>query len=812
MKALDTRGLPEAGARPGGLEEHLNLKLELAAIIRAVMQLFHEAKDDRREHQARKLLSRLAEDQFNLAVVGQFKRGKSSLMNAVIGMDRLPTGVLPLTSVVTTVRYGDCECVRIQTRTSSLPHEVPLAELQDYVTERGNPGNRKRVVLAEVRLPAEVLRLGFHFIDTPGVGSAIAANTATTHGFLPEADAVVFVTGFESAMNEGELGFLRTVARHVHKIFFVVNKRDLVSAEESEAVLTSIRQTVSAQLGDADPRVFAVSARDGLEAKLTGNPDMLARSGLPEFESALTHFLTTERARVSLLRTSDRVAALLTPERVQSRASAIRASLSSETARSMQDEWQRRMKQIEMECLGTAEALCGRVQSELPSRLRDAIEEHCTELHDSLGAKVDDLLARQERFSGAQDLRDLAEHAQNVAGEHLYRWLDAHRPELLETLWSLAAESVERFERLYKDALGFAAELLELPQAATVNWGVSREEATLSWRAATPFEWRPRFAWELELSSAGWLRRRVRRDYHRTLEAAVGAYRDRVTQAVAEAGGEWAGRLGTEVQRALESLASQVAAAIEGRPPSVISRQVDEFLTRIDKLRQELADGGRGEAVAFAPVPTGEERAIRPCFVCERIAAELFDFFSKRQYELAMNEAQRRAHAANAGFCPLHTWQYERIASPHGVCLAYGPLLTGIARHLRSIAASGSSSRSMRDRIDDLYPSAQRCAACQRAAGAEKAAVEDLREDHAVGEFGLCLLHLGVVLGGETDIETARALILEQAAALDRTSQDMQTYALKHDAVRRELASDAEWMAYLSGLSLLVGLRRLTAA
>jgi GTP-binding protein EngB required for normal cell division len=812
MKALDTRGLPEAGARPGGLEQHLSLKLELAAIIRAVMQLFHEAKDDRREHQARKLLSRLAEDQFNLAVVGQFKRGKSSLMNAVIGMDRLPTGVLPLTSVVTTVRYGDRECVHVQTRGSSMPHEVPLSELQDYVTERGNPGNRKQVVLAEIRLPAEVLRLGFHFIDTPGVGSAIAANTATTHGFLPEADAVVFVTSFESAMNEGELGFLRTVARHVRKIFFVVNKRDLVSAEESAAVLTSIRETISAQLGDADPRVFAVSAREGLEAKLAGNPEVLARSGLPEFESALTQFLTTQSARVSLLRTSERIAALLTPERVESRASAVREGLSSEAVRTMRHEWEHRIKQIEAECLQTVEALRYHVRSELPARFRNAVEEHCAEVHDALRAQVDGLLARREGVSRAEDLRDLAGRADNITSEHLHRWLEAHRPEFVETLWSLAAEGADRFERLYRDALAFAAELLGLPQAATASWSISRDEAVFSWRAATPFEWRPRFAWELEVSSAEWLRRRVRRDYYRTLEAAAGAYRGRVTQAVAEAGCEWAVNLGSEAQSALESLAAQVAAAIEGRSPSVISRKAGELLTRLDKMRQELANGRRGAAAAPAPVPTGEQRAIRPCFVCERIAAEMFDFFSKRQYELAMNESQQRAHAGNGGFCSLHTWQYEHIASPHGVCLAYGPLLVGVARHLRSIATSASSPRSMLDRIDDLYPSTTRCPACRRAAEAEKMAVEDLRRDHAAGEFSLCLLHLGTMLGTESDVETARALILEQAGTLDRIAQDMQTYALKHDAVRRELASHAEWLAYLSGLSLLAGSRRLWAA
>jgi GTP-binding protein EngB required for normal cell division len=816
MSELDMNNLPRMEEQSGGLREYLTLKLDLAAVIRSAMQLFHKGKDDRRERQARRLLSRLAEDQFNLVVVGQFKRGKSSLMNAVIGMDRLPTGVLPLTSVVTTVRYGDREYVLVQRRGSSLPQEIPLARLEEYVTEKGNPGNCKQVVLAEVRLPSEVLRLGFHFIDTPGVGSAIAANTTTTHGFLPEADAVVFVTSFEATMNESELVFLRTVARHVRKIFFVVNKADLVSDEEREAVLASVRHMISAELGDADPRVFAVSARDGLEAKLVGNPAMLDRSGLPELESALTHFLTSERASVVLLRCIERTIALLTLERVESRASEVRADLSGEAARSMKREWERRMEQIETECLHVVEALQRRIRSELPSRFEHAIAEHCAEVRNSLAEQVDFLLARQDKLSIPQDLHKLADRAQDVVDERRHQWLSAHQEEFVEVLWTLSAEGVSQLERLHSEALEFAAGFFRLPPPAA-RWTISKDEAMFSWRVATPFEWRPRLAWELDLLSAKWVRRRVQRDYGRTLEAAAIAYRDRVAQALAEAGNEWAGSWISEVQDALRNLGAQVSAVIEGQAASATSGEGGVLLSRLETMHEELTGKGHGEPAAPALLLAGERRAIRRCFVCERTAAELFDFFSKRQYELSMNEAEQRAHAANGGFCSLHTWQYEHIASPQGVCLAYAPLLAATARRLRSIASSASSSRSMRDHIRALYPSADRCPACRRAAEAEQTAVEELRQVLVYGEdgeadTGLCVRHLAAVLNRETDLEIARNLVFEEARTLDRISEDMQTYSLKRDAVRRELVGDEEQKAYLFGLSLLAGHRRLSVA
>lgn len=476
------------------------------------------------------------------------------------------------------------------------------------------------------------------------------------------------------------------------------------------------------------------------------------------------------------------------------------------------------MQQIETECVRAVETLQRRVRSELPSRFEPAMAEHCAEVRDALAAQVDLLLAQSEKFLSAQDLSELADRGEKVAGEHLHTWLANHQAEFEEALWTLASDGVDQLARLYDEALEFGSELFGLPPPAA-RWSISKDEAEFSWRVAAPFEWRPRLGWELDVLPVRWVRRRARRGLGRTLEAAAAAYRDRVAQALAEAGSSWAGSLISEVQDALRSLGTQVGAVIEGQAASAISGKAGALLRRLEAMREELTgEGGHGKPTAPASLlPAGERRAVRRCFVCERIVAELFDFFSKRQYELSMNEAQQREHAGNGGFCSLHTWQYERIASPQGVCLAYAPLLADIAHHLRSIASSASSPRSMRDRIRDLYPSANRCPACRRATEAEKTAVEELRQVSASREGGeagggLCVRHLGTVLDRETDLETARNLVLEQANTLDRTSENMQTYSLKRDAVEWELVSDEERMAYLLGLSLLVGHRTLSAA
>jgi small GTP-binding protein len=255
MKAISEN--PRAGA----LEEYARLKLELASILRAILHIVERRTHELAIQECRRLLARLAEDRFNLAVLGQFSRGKSSLMNALLGAAKLPTGVLPLTSVITTVTYGENERVLLKRDGWTLPQEVRLDQLAEFVTQQGNPGNEKRVTLAEIQLPNELLRLGVHFIDTPGVASAIAANTRTTREFLPEVDAAILVTSFDSPMTETELSFLREIREQVRKVFVVVNKLDLVSSIESGPALDSAREVVRATLQDSEIEVFAVSAR-----------------------------------------------------------------------------------------------------------------------------------------------------------------------------------------------------------------------------------------------------------------------------------------------------------------------------------------------------------------------------------------------------------------------------------------------------------------------------------------------------------------------------------------------------------------------
>ncbi len=290
------------------LRQYDRIKTALAEILRgAVMGREHEPGRD----EVRALFARLAEDRFNLVVVGRFSRGKTSLMNAMLGTERLPAGIVPVTSVITTVSYGTEERVVLHYRHTRLFLDIPIAALAEHITERGNPGNARRIRGAEVQLPAELLRRGFYFIDTPGLGSSILENTRTTEAFLPEADAFVLLTSYESPLTEDESRMLESIHRSGRRVFVVVNKQDCVDDAERAEVLAHLAARLAAIFGGRKQEIHSLSARVGLEARLRGDAAALAASGLPEFEAALLDFLLNEKRREFLLGMCGRIGGLL---------------------------------------------------------------------------------------------------------------------------------------------------------------------------------------------------------------------------------------------------------------------------------------------------------------------------------------------------------------------------------------------------------------------------------------------------------------------------------------------------------------------
>ncbi|MGH7986537.1 MAG: hypothetical protein ACREQX_09680 [Candidatus Binataceae bacterium] len=175
------------------------------------------------------------------------------------------------------------------------------------------------------------------------------------------------------------------------------------------------------------------------------------------------------------------------------------------------------------------------------------------------------------------------------------------------------------------------------------------------------------------------------------------------------------------------------------------------------------------------------------------------------------DEVVRRIHVDNGGFCPAHTWMYESLASPSGICHACPELLAARTAQLRQAVSSSNSTASVQLRIRKLV-SETRCAVCAAQRGIEREEITALLAKRSAGGrtcASLCIPHLLLVLQAATDFDTARAFILASAASLERAGEAMRRFALKFDAVRQGLASNEERNAHAFGLGKLVGDRKM---
>ncbi|HTP64244.1 MAG TPA: dynamin family protein [Geobacteraceae bacterium] len=239
------------------------------------------------------LKDKLASQTFNILVVGQFNRGKTTLINALIGEALLPVGVIPLTSVVTVLSYGETPAIKVCFQDGRCV-ESTTESLADYVTERGNPHNTKGVKEVAVSYPSPWLKDGVRLVDTPGIGSVYSHNTDLAYRFLPKADAVLFLLCADQPVSQAELDFLRDVREYAQRIFFLLNKADYLSEIELQDAVIFARSAIAEAMG-SKPFIAPVSARLALDGKLSGSAELAEKSLLPHFFTKLQAFLQKEK-------------------------------------------------------------------------------------------------------------------------------------------------------------------------------------------------------------------------------------------------------------------------------------------------------------------------------------------------------------------------------------------------------------------------------------------------------------------------------------------------------------------------------------
>ncbi|MDT7652718.1 MAG: hypothetical protein QOI36_4124, partial [Pseudonocardiales bacterium] len=222
---------------------------------------------------------RLVDPDVRVLVVGEFKQGKSQLVNALVNAPVCPVDDDIATAVPTVVKHAETTTVTLirEGGDDAPPQrtEVPAAQLAQYVSEAGNPGNKAMLSYAEVGLPRKLLAGGLVLVDTPGVGGLGSAHGAATMSALPSADAVLLVSDAAQEYTGPELEFLEAAMKLCPNVACVLTKTDLYPHWRR------IMELDRGHLGNAGihAEIFPVSSMLRLHAAKTQDTALMDESG-----------------------------------------------------------------------------------------------------------------------------------------------------------------------------------------------------------------------------------------------------------------------------------------------------------------------------------------------------------------------------------------------------------------------------------------------------------------------------------------------------------------------------------------------------
>ncbi|KAA0235081.1 MAG: Isoniazid-inducible protein iniA [Actinobacteria bacterium] len=240
---------------------------------------------------------RLLDPSFNVLVVGEFKQGKSSLINSLLNAPVCPVDDDIATSAPTMVRYADEPTASVvfespESDEDSEPprQEIPIDQLLRYVTDSTNPANEQRVKLVEAGIPRRLLSSGLVLVDTPGVGGLGSAHATTTIAALPMADAVVFVSDASQEFSMPEIEFLNTAKSMCPNIVCVLTKIDFYP--EWRRILELDRSHLSRLA--IDSAIIPVSSTVRMYALQNEDRELNAESGFPDLVKYLENDIVAD--------------------------------------------------------------------------------------------------------------------------------------------------------------------------------------------------------------------------------------------------------------------------------------------------------------------------------------------------------------------------------------------------------------------------------------------------------------------------------------------------------------------------------------
>ena len=407
------------------------------------------------------LREKIENNVFNLVVLGQFKRGKTSLINALLGAEILPTAIVPLTSIATILMYGETLNIKVYFNDGRVT-EIESSNLPQYVTEKGNPRNEKDVQEVIITYPSPYLKDGVRLIDTPGVGSVYEHNTDVAYQYLPKSDAALFLLSVDQPVSKAELDFLKDVKEYSHRIFFLQNKADYVSSEDLSESISFSKKIIEECMG-SEVKVSPLSAKLALEGKLSGIKELLEKSFLPEFEHILNTFLMQEKGEVLLLSVTNNLLRLLSQARLG-------FELEMKSLLTPLEELKEKIKIFEnkkKEVLAEKDDFYLLLDGETKKIIKNVLEEDLKTFRQELIFKVSKDFESSYGERSGMSLKELREHLEELVITEVKQafaaWRGIEDDKLAKTFEAACRRFITKIDDTVDSLLKFSAELFAVP-------------------------------------------------------------------------------------------------------------------------------------------------------------------------------------------------------------------------------------------------------------------------------------------------------------------------------------------------------------
>ena len=541
---------------------------------------------------ARSVAERVSEGRFYVACIGQFKRGKSSVLNALVGDSVLPTGVVPVTTVPTIVRHGPHAAARVRFQAAAGGWtDIPVKTVDEYVSEEKNPENAKHVAALEIFVPSPLLAAGMCFVDTPGLGSVFTGNTAATQAFIPHIDAALVVIGADPPLAGEELVMVEAVAQRVQDLIFTVNKADRTTDAERAAAVAFARRQLEKRIQHSVGPLFEVSAAEQLGHRGTGRDwdklvaalkHLVEGSGRRLIRAACERGVERISEQLLVIVTEEREALQRPIEESESRIAVMKQTI-ADAERSMR----------ELAYLFMAE------QQHISDMFVDRHKSFLARVMPQASKELDVALQPISCWLGPSYRRRIFREAQEIARSHVVPWLKPEQEQAEKEYRRVALRFVEMAnEFLKKLANAGIPELARMPHALDPESGfrVRSEFIFLDFievaQPASPLRWLA----DLTLGLVG-ARKIIKNDAQRFLTRLLEFNSTRVQSDILNRVQESRGKLETEIRKLLHEV-SRIAEQALARAKRVREEgapAVEAELRRLDSLEQEVRALGSPE-------------------------------------------------------------------------------------------------------------------------------------------------------------------------------------------------------------------------